>query len=232
MKNKLIAASFIAATSSYGVTILSEADWDVVDGLNDGNNGATVTEVSGASAPAGSNGTVAAIDVGGGNFWGAVNPPGSTIAIPAGVVAGTDTFTATFRLFIPSTTTFTGTDRVNLIVRRNNTNGNGNAWATNNVWDSLALDTWHTITNTQTIPALETDGTTPVTGLTPILSFYDREALLGNGNPDPGNAEAGAGIAAYIDDWSFSVTESAVPEPSSSLATLLGLGVLGLRRKR
>lgn len=224
MIKKLLVVSLLATISSYGVTILSQANWDGIDELNDGNNGAAVAEVSGAGAPAGSNGTVAAIDLSGANVWGAVNPPGNTIDLPAGVLPGTDTFTATFRLYIPSTTTFTGTDRVNLIVRRNNTNGNGNAWAVNNNWDSLAADTWHTISMSQTIPEFETDGITEVTGLTPILSFYDRT--------DVTNTEAGAGTAAFIDDWSFSVTTSGVPEPSTGLASLLGMGLLGLRRKR
>ncbi|MGJ8697357.1 MAG: PEP-CTERM sorting domain-containing protein [Verrucomicrobiaceae bacterium] len=223
MINKLLLIGLASITSSFGVTILNQANWDGIDELNDGNNGAAVTEVLGAGAPAGSNGTVAAIDLSGGNVWGALNPPGNTIDIPAGVIAGTDTFTATFRLFIPSSTTFTETDRVNLIVRRNNNNAGG-TFANNNVWNTLAADTWHTISMTETVPEFENDGTTPVTGFTPILSFYDRT--------DGANAEAGAGVAAYIDDWSFSVTTSAIPEPSASFTMLLGLGLLGLRRKR
>ena len=223
-------------SAAQGVTILSEANFDGINTLNGGNAAATMVVSDGSTAaltaPAGSSGQVGIIDSGGANYWGAVNHAGGPIVdLPAGVIAGTDTFTATFRLYIPSTTTFTGTDRVNLIVRRNDNNGGGNFF-TNIVWDSIAADTWTSVTVTDTIPAFENDGTTPVTGFNPILSFYDRTDVLGNGNPDAGNAEAGPGTAAFIDDWSFSVTESGVPEPSSSLASLLGFALLGLRRKR
>lgn len=227
----ILVATIAVVSSSYGVTILSEANFDGTNTLNAGNNGATLTVSSGGSAPTGSNGEVGIIDSGGTNVWGAVNPPGNILALPAGVVPGTDTFTATVRVFIPQTGAgaFTGTDRFNLIVRRNNTNGGGNAWATNTLWDAASVaGQWGTISRTETIPEFETDGVTPVTGLTPILSFYDRTDLNGAVQ----NVEAGAGISAYIDDWSFSVTTSAVPEPSSSMAALLGLGLLGLRRKR
>lgn len=226
MINKLsVLLSFFVIPSALAVTVLSEANFDGINTLNAGNNGATLTTSSG-DAPAGSNGEVGIIDIGGANIWGAINPPVSNnpLPLPSGVVPGVDTFTASFRYYIPSTTTFSGTDRVNLIVRRNNGNYAGNSWGVNKVWDSVEFDTWHTITNTQVIPEFEADGTTPVTGLAPILSFYDRK--------DTDNAEGGVGIAAYIDDWSFSVTQSAVPEPSSSVALLLGLGMLGMRRKR
>lgn len=221
----MLAASIAAISSAHGVIVLSEANYDGINTLTAGNaNSGTVT-VSTGNAPAGSNGEVGIVESSGTNVWGATQNLGNAglIDLPAGVLAGTDTFTATFRLFIPSSTTFTGTDRVNLIVRRNGNNAGG-TFANNNNWDSLAADTWHTISMTETIPAFETDGTTAVTGFTPIISFYDRV--------DAGNAEAGVGTSAYIDDWSFSVTTSAVPEPSSSMAALLGFGLLGLRRKR
>jgi hypothetical protein len=220
MLNKLLLINVLAISSCFGVTILCQSNWDGIDDLNDGNNGASVTPVVG---PAGSNGNVAAIDLSGGNVWGAVNPPDNTLDIPAASVAGVDTFTATFRVYIPSTTTFTEQDRVNLIVRRNNTNGGGNAYVQNAVWNTLAPDTWHTLSISETIPEFETDGVTPVTGFTPILSFYDRT--------DGANTPAGAGIAAYVDDFSFSVTTS-IPEPSTGLVVLLGAGLLGFRRQR
>ncbi|MEN8772424.1 MAG: PEP-CTERM sorting domain-containing protein [Akkermansiaceae bacterium] len=222
MKNTLTTIFCLCGAVSQGATILNQADWDGIDQLNDGNNGASVAAVSGGDAPAGSNGSVASIDVSGGNVWGAVNPPGSTLTIPDNVVRGEDTFTATFRMYIPSTTTFSGTDRVNLIVRRNNNNGGGNFFE-NIVWDSLDSDVWHDVTVSGVVPEFENDGTTAVTGLTPILSFYDRN--------DGANTAAGAGTAAFIDDWSFSVT-TAVPEPTTGLAALLGLGLMGLRRRR
>lgn len=229
MKYTLLAASIAAISSAHGVIVLSEANFDGTNTLNAGGGGATVT-VSNGNAPAGSNGEVGIIDSGGTGVWGATQNAGNAglLGLPAGVVAGVDTFTATFRVYIPSTTTFSGTDRVNLIVRRNGTNGNGNAYPNNNQWDSLAPNMWHEITMTQTVEEFETDGTTPVTGFTPILSFYDRTDLHGAVQ----NTEAGSGTSAYIDDWSFSVTNSGVPEPSSSMAALLGLGLLGLRRKR
>lgn len=221
MKNLLLIGA-ISISTSYGVTILSQADWDGIDEVNDGNNGAALTVIGAGSAPAGSNGAVAAIDSGGTNVWGAVNPPDNTLALPLGSIPGTDTFQASLRIYVPSTTTFTGTDRISLIVRSNNVNaGNTN---TQHVWNTLTPDTWTTISiPATTIPVNDNDGN-PVVGMTPIISFFDRN--------DAGNAEAGAGTSIFIDDWSFSVTESAVPEPSSSLAALLGLGLLGLRRKR
>ena len=222
MKKTIITTFCLCGAASQGAIVLNQADWNGIDQLNDGNNGASVAEVSGASAPAGSNGTVASIDVSGGNVWGAVNPPGNTLTIPDNVVRGVDTFTATFRLYIPSTTTFSGTDRVNLIVRRNNNNAAGNFFE-NIVWDSVDGDVWHDVTVSSVVPEFENDGTTEVTGLTPILSFYDRA--------DGTNTAAGAGTAAFIDDWNFSVTTT-VPEPTTGLAALLGLGGLGLRRRR
>ena len=224
MKQTLI-ATIAAVSAAQGVTILSEANYDGINTLTSGNaNSATVT-VSTGNAPSGSNGEVGIVESSGTNVWGATQNAGNAglIDLPTGVLAGTDTFTASFRVFIPSNTTFTGTDRVNLIVRRNGNNAGG-TFANNNVWNSLAADEWHIISITETIPAFENDGTTAVTGFTPIISFYDRT--------DAGNAEAGVGTSVYIDDWSFSVTTSAVPEPSSSMAALLGFGLLGLRRKR
>lgn len=221
MLKTIIFIGAASLSSVFGVTILNQADWDGIDDLNDGNNGASVTEVVGVGAPAGSNGAVAAIDLSGGNVWGAVNPPSNTILLPSGSVPGTDTFEASLRVFVPSSTTLTGTDRISLIVRSNNVNaGNTN---TQRVWNTITPDTWTTISiPATTIPELDNGGN-PVTGLTPIISFFDRT--------DAGNAEAGAGVAAYIDDWSFSVTTS-VPEPSTSVAGLAALGLLGLRRKR
>ncbi|MDB4387376.1 PEP-CTERM sorting domain-containing protein [Akkermansiaceae bacterium] len=224
MKSTLL-TTIVAISVSQGVTILSEADFDATNDLNGGGGGATMTVTS---DPAGGTNQVGAIDSGGTGVWGAVSNVGNagTLTLPAGVVAGTDTWVATFDLYIPTATTFTETDRVNLIVRRNNTNGNGNNVADNNVWNSLAADAWHTISLNGTIEAFETDGTTAVTGYTPILSFYDRT------DGDGANTEAGTGISAYIDNWSFTVTESAIPEPSTSVAALLGLALLGARRKR
>ena len=46
---------------------------------------------------------------------------------------------------------------------------------------------------------------------------------------DP-NDPAASGTAAYIDNWSFSVTNTPVPEPKSALLVLLG--GLGLIRRR
>lgn len=131
------------------------------------------------------------------------SPNSQIISLPAGAVAGVDTFRATFRVYVPTGSTLTGTDRVTLIVRRNDNNaGDSN---NPNIWNTLTPDRWETMTVSGTIPATQTNGAA-VTGMMSIISFYDRADFHGAIQ----NVEALEGTAAYIDDWQMTMRTSAV----------------------
>jgi MYXO-CTERM domain-containing protein len=139
----------------------------------------------------------------------------NSLAIPAESAPGTDTFTATLDVYIPSTTTYAATDRLGVILRWNGSNANNNQVF--RTWDSFAPDTWETITLTGTLPVNGGDGQ-PLTSVVPIISFDD--------NP----ADAASGVAAHIDNWSLSVT--GVPEPGTGILGLLSAALFLGRRRR
>lgn len=203
--------------------LLSEHDYDAnATQLNSGNVGAVVATLSDPTGTG--SGNVGSVDISGsGTVWGEIRPTPNGFPLPAGTTAGVDTLFATFDIFVPSTTTFSstggGVDRVNLIIRQSSGPDNANriSASSNNNWNTIAQDTWQTISVNVPISALDGVGS-PITELTPIISFYDP------------NTNASAGTAAYIDNWSFSVT-NAIPEPTSAfLAAFASLGLLRRRR--
>lgn len=223
MKRALTITTLSIASSFGASVVLSEHDFDSNNsGLNGGNPGAVLTTTS---DPTGSGmGNVGSVNIGGAApVWGEIRTTPIGHTLPVGTVAGVDSIVASFDIYLPSSTTFSsagaGTDRVNLIIRQSSGPDNGNRvspGSSNNNWDTLAQDTWQTISVNVPISAVD-NASQPITELTPILSFYDPA--------DP----AADGVAAYIDNWSFSVTNT-VPEPSSAL--LIALGGLGLIRRR
>ena len=126
-------------------------------------------------------------------------------------------------IYIPADTTFDtdaagngAADRINMILRWNGINQGAANKKWN--WDSLAADTWHTLSFSGLIKENDNNGD-PTTSIIPIFSFYDRS---NNGAP---------GVAAYIDNVSSSVTTTPIPEPSVGVLGILG-SLLFLRRRR
>ncbi|MBA71544.1 MAG: hypothetical protein CMO73_02610 [Verrucomicrobiales bacterium] len=235
--NPILLFLLISSLVSHGaVTILGD-NWDDIgagatNGLGTGNNAAKTASIA---DPTGSGrGNVGAVDIGklkadgtgplGTSPWGELRAPWpGSIDLPANSIAGTDTFTMQADIYIPSNTTFdtdpTGNgaaDRFNMILRWNGINAGNNNKKWN--WDSLAADTWHTLSMTGTIKELDNDGN-PTVSVIPIFSFYDR------------SNNAAPGVAAYIDNVSISVTTSVIPEPSVGVLGILG-SLLFLRRRR
>ena len=153
-----------------------------------GNGNMTSTDVPDPDA-AGNQGTVRAGDVAGGNArWGSM--VGSNTPFPAATAPGTSEFTATMKIYFPSSTTMSGAGRVGFLIRWNGVNnGNSNTYY---AWDELAADTWHTLTLNDIIPATDSTGAA-VTSVTPVISFDDRDNV------------AVAGVAAYVDDFTLEV---------------------------
>ena len=213
----LILSSFIANAA----TTILEDDWDTTNGLGTGNNAAKTSSIA---DPTGSGrGNVGSVNIGdpaGTSPWGELRAPWpGSIDLPAGAIAGTDTFVMQADIYIPNDTTFDtadGPDRFNMIIRWNGINQQNNNKKWN--WDSLAADTWHTLSLTGTIRETDANGD-PTISIVPILSFYDK-----TNNAVPG-------VAAYIDNVSISVTTSAIPEPSVGILGILG-SLLCLRRRR
>jgi hypothetical protein len=223
MKHTIFVSALLALPCFGASVLLDEHDYDANNtSLNSGNTGVTVTTIA---DPTGSgSGNVGSVDISdSGTVWGEVRPVPNGFTLPAGTTAGVDTLTASFDIYVPSGTTFSsaggGVDRVNLIIRQSSGPDNGNRvnpGTSANNWNTLLLDQWQTITVNTGIAATDSVGA-PITELTPIISFYDP------------NTNASPGVAAYIDNWSFSVTN--VPEPTSSfLMIFAGLGLLRRRR--
>ena len=216
----------LSSLVSHGADTILEDNWDDIgagaaNGLGTGNNAAKTTPIA---DPTGSGrGNVGSVNIGdpaGTSPWGELRTkwPGS-IDLPTGAIAGTDTFVMQADIYIPNDTTFDtadGPDRFNMIIRWNGINQQNNNKKWN--WDSLAADTWHTLSLTGTIRETDANGD-PTISIVPILSFYDK-----TNNAVPG-------VAAYIDNVSISVTTSAIPEPSVGVLGILG-SLLFLRRRR
>jgi len=158
-------------------------------------------------------GMVAAADSSGGTQWGSFNSIPGNINLPAGVEPGISTFTATMKVFIPSTTTFTsngGVDRVGMVLRWNAEQAtNQSFWLD---WDAYTPDTWETFEMTGTVPATDSTGSA-ITFVKPIFSFNDRDD------------DAAAGISAYVDDLHIEVSVSA-DDPNLSTTASLNFGDL------
>lgn len=185
----LSSATTVLAQST--ITIYSE-DFETDDvGFATGNAQMTSTDVADPDA-AGNQGRVRAGDVGGGNTrWGSM--VGGNTPLPAATAPGTSKFTATMKIYFPSSTTMSGAGRVGFLIRWNGVNpGNSNTYY---AWDELAADTWHTLTLNDFIPAVDSTGAA-VTSVTPVISFDDRDNV------------AVAGVAAYVDDFTLEVEVS------------------------
>ena len=218
----------LSSLVSHGAVTILEDNWDDIgagaaNGLGTGNNAAKTTPIA---DPTGSGrGNVGSVNIGdpaGTSPWGELRKkwPGS-IDLPTGAIAGTDTFVMQADIYIPNDTTFDtdaagngAADRFNMIIRWNGINQQNNNKKWN--WDSLATDTWHTLSMTGTIRETDANGD-PTISIIPIFSFYDR-----SNNAVPG-------VAAYIDNVSISV--SVIPEPSVGVLGILG-SLLFLRRRR
>ena len=228
--NPILLFLLLSSLVSHGAVTILEDNWDDIgagaaNGLGTGNNAAKTTPIA---DPTGSGrGNVGSVNIGdptGTSPWGELRKkwPGS-IDLPAGAIAGTDTFVMQADIYIPNDTTFDtdaagngAADRFNMIIRWNGINQQNNNKKWN--WDSLAADTWHTLSLTGTIRETDAEGN-PTISIIPIFSFYDR-----SNNAVPG-------VAAYIDNVSISVTTSAIPEPSVGVLGILG-SLLFLRRRR
>ena len=197
--------------------VLSDENFDAAgvsgNGLNTGNANISLTTTTGDPTASGQ-GNVGSADISAGGRWGEVRAQTQEIGIPAESTPGTDTFSASLNIFVPGDTTFGGSHRVGIILRWNGNNSNNNQVF--RAWDSFTPNTWETITVNGTLPVNGGDGQ-PLASVLPIISFDE--------NP----TNAAAGVAAYVDNWSLSVT--GVPEPSLGILSLLGLSVL-LRRRR
>lgn len=177
-------------------------------GFASGNGNMTSTDVAEPDAE-GSQGLVRAGDVGGGNArWGSM--VGVNTPLPSATAPGTSEFTATIKIYFPSSTTMSGAGRVGFLIRWNGVNkGNSNTYY---AWDELAADTWHTLILNDIIP--ETDSTgAAVTSVTPVISFDDRDNV------------AIAGVAAYVDDFSLEVGVSD-DDPNFSHSATVSYGEL------
>ena len=217
---KSLSALFLCislATTQAATFVLSDENFDgggaSGNGLNGGNANVSVSTTVGDPTASG-RGNLGSADVSAGGRWGEVRAQTQTIGIPAESTPGTDTFTASLDIFVPKATTFNGSHRVGIILRWNGNNTNNNQVFRS--WDSFSSDVWETVTLTGTLPVNGGDGQ-PLTSVVPIISFDE--------NPQ----NAAPGVAAYVDNWSLSVT--GVPEPSLGILAVLGMGVLLLRRR-
>jgi hypothetical protein len=231
MKNmrQLIAIVFAATTVGVsGVTLIADDfDGNTVGALNP--TGGLVT--SPVADPVGGANTVLRVEgLAGGNQWQSLLG-GTNYALPAGTVAGVDTITFSYRLYIPSAgaggqatvgTGFANNDKFNSLLRINGTQPDSYPPSTQHPIESTwAFDEWVVISDSGVIPAVDnSDGTTATSELMPILSVH---------NVAP-NTDANE-LIGYIDDISIDVTTS-VPEPSASLFATLAAGLLASRRKR
>lgn len=176
---------------------------------------ASVALTTTADPTASGRGDVGSADIEPGGRWGEVRPQTQNIAIPSESTPEVDTFTASLDVYIPGDTTFVGADRIGVILRWNGSNTNNNQ--TFRSWDSFTADTWETLTFSGTLPVNGGDGQ-PLTSVTPIISFDD------NAN------DAASGVAAYVDNWSLTVT--GVPEPATGVLSILGAVLCLCRRRR
>ena len=199
------AATFILSSDTFGTG---------QNILNAGNANVALTTTAGDPTSSG-HGNVGSADIAPGGRWGEVRAQVNSLAIPVESTPGTDTFSMSLDVYIPSATTFAATDRVGVILRWNGSNTNNNQVF--RTWDSFTPDTWETVTLTGTLPVNGGDGQ-PLTSVVPIISFDD--------NP----ADAAPGVAAHIDNWSLSVT--GVPEPSTGILGVLSAALFLCRRRR
>jgi hypothetical protein len=219
--NKLLATAFLLVpiSSSYAATfVLSDENFDTAavsgNGLNAGNANVALTTTVGDPTSSG-HGNVASADIEPGGRWGEVRAQTQMIALPVESTPGTDTFSMSLDVYIPGSTTYAATDRIGVILRWNGSNSNNTQVF--RAWDSFTPDTWETLTLTGTLPVNGGDAQ-PLTSVVPILSFDD--------NP----ADAAPGVAAYIDNWSLSV--SGVPEPGIGVLGVLSAALCLYRRRR
>ncbi|MGJ8695310.1 MAG: PEP-CTERM sorting domain-containing protein [Verrucomicrobiaceae bacterium] len=225
MKNKfltLFGAALLGSSLGLQAVTLIGDDFD-------GNSVGTINPSGGLTTtivtdPLDGSNNVLQINLNGGGQWQSILS-GPNIALPANTIAGVDSVSFTYRVMIPSGSVAQygpGTsDSLNSLVRLNGTQPDSYppSFANAILPGTFPLDTWVTINDGGVIPANDnTAPNGPVTGLFPILSLRD----ISNDNVP--------GLFGYIDDISFSVTES-VPEPSSLVLTLLGAAGL-LRRRR
>ncbi len=199
------AATFILSSDTFGTG---------QNILNAGNANVALTTTVGDPTSSG-HGNVGSADIAPGGRWGEVRAQVNSLAIPGESSPGTDTFSMSLDVYIPSSTTYAATDRLGVILRWNGSNTNNSQVF--RTWDSFTPDTWETVTLTGTLPVNGGDGQ-PLTSVVPIISFDD--------NP----ADAAPGVAAHIDNWSLSVT--GVPEPGTGILGLLSAALFLCRRRR
>ncbi|MDB4429423.1 hypothetical protein N9283_01320 [Akkermansiaceae bacterium] len=241
MKLTTIAILALTGMSAQAVVLFSD-DFDTNVGGPAVAGGMTATLIDSTTVPAlgAGRGNVQEIDISTGGQWGSFNIAGgggaaNAIPLPAGTIAGTDTYTISMDVFIPTTTTADTGDSVSVIMRLNGTTPDyfpggavrNSAFLTN----AANQGSWLTVSNTITIPEFDNIagggfGTDPVVSLLPIFSIRDAD----NDTVLAGFQEGDAGVFAYIDNLSLSVTES-IPEPSSTLLGLLGAAVAFRRRR-
>ena len=208
-----VLAPFLTLANAQQNVILVEEDFETGGtSVTTGNNGASRTLVADPAA-GGTNGTVAAVDLSGSSQWGAFDAaPTRNIPLPLATTPGTDSYVATFDVYIDSAnTTFNvgeNLDRVNMILRFNRGTDDGSRVevSSSNAWESIPLDQWVPITKEDVIPAVDQDGT-PISHVLPIISFRDQGAA-------DGGVEAVAGIAAYFDNFRLEVT---IPDEDPNL---------------
>lgn len=196
----------------HGATlVLADEDFDNApesgNGLNGGNANVSLTTTAGDPTDSG-RGNVGSADISPGSRWGEVRAQTEDITIPVESVPGSDTFTVSLDVYIPSDTTYDETDRLGIILRWNASNTNNNQVF--RFWDSFAPDTWETISLTGTLPENGGDGA-PLSSVVPIISFDD--------NP----SDAAEGVAAYIDNLRLEVS-TADDDPNLAAPTALTFG--------
>ena len=114
----------------HGATlVLADEDFDNApesgNGLNGGNANVSLTTTAGDPTDSG-RGNVGSADISPGSRWGEVRAQTEDITIPVESVPGSDTFTVSLDVYIPSDTTYDETDRLGIILRWNASNTNNN----------------------------------------------------------------------------------------------------------
>ena len=144
------AATFILSSDTFGTG---------QNILNAGNANVALTTTAGDPTSSG-HGNVGSADIAPGGRWGEVRAQVNSLAIPVESTPGTDTFSMSLDVYIPSATTFAATDRVGVILRWGDAGlgrgqGGGRGRGTYPICYSLGYRNCREIptrSNTQTVP--------------------------------------------------------------------------------
>lgn len=203
----LLAAALLSITTS-----VSLADLTISQDDFDGNaSGLFALEARNQTAtvvadPTDATNMVAEIDISAGGVWGTYFQ--NQVDMAANGISIGDTIAYSYDVYVPFVTNAGEQDRVSMIVRWGNNDGNdpnqGNTTLDVDRFNhpghatEIPPDTWLTITNEIVIPAENLTPDPPintVASFTPIWSFYD--------NDQNGNVRATEGTSLYVDNWNL-----------------------------